>query len=175
MAICTAKWSSLRAGHDCIGPTKAMQAPSLGPVSACVVQLAVCCTVYSVNCRCRTAQHFEFEISFVNYLKRWFQCVHDGWVWAPSCIVERPQIMRKVHTEVCIHTSGAHGYAFLYVLPRCEARGTSRLVRYIEDYVIANYVIASQVSIEFMLFRRGLSVIVRNSEGRYIKVRPVLR
>ena len=112
MAICTAKWSSLRAGHDCIGPTKAMKAPSLGPVSACVVQLAVCCTVYSVHCRCRTAQHFEFEISFVNNLKRWFQCVHDGWVWAPSCIVERPQIMRKVHTEVCIHTSGTYGYAF---------------------------------------------------------------
>ena len=50
-------------------------------------------------------------------------------------------------------------YAFLYVLPRYEARGTSRLVRYIEVYVIA-----SQFSMELMLFRRGLSAIVRNSE-----------
>ena len=42
--------------------------------------------------------------------------------------------------------------------------GTSRLVRYIEVYVIASCVIASQFSMQLMLFRRGLSVIVRNSE-----------
>ena len=52
----------------------------------------------------------------------------------------------------------------LYVLPRYEAWGTSRLERYIEVYVIASYVIVSQFSMELMLFRRGLSAIVRNSE-----------
>ena len=56
------------------------------------------------------------------------------------------------------------GYAFLYVLQRYEARETSRLVRYIEVYVIASCVIASQFSMELMLFRRGLSAVVRNSE-----------
>ena len=58
----------------------------------------------------------------------------------------------------CIHTSGTHGHAFSYVLhvPRYEARGTSRLVRCIKVYVIASYVIASQFSMELMLFRRGL-------------------
>ena len=52
----------------------------------------------------------------------------------------------------------------LHVLPRYEAWGTSRLVRYIEVYVIVNYVIASQFSMELMPFQRGLSVIIRNSE-----------
>ena len=65
---------------------------------------------------------------------------------------------------MCIHTSGTRGYAFSYVLLRYEAWGTSRLVRCIEVNVIANYVIASQFSMQLMLFRRGLSVIVRNSE-----------
>ena len=70
----------------------------------------------------------------------------------------------RTEDEACIHTSCALGYAFFYVLPRYEAQGTSRLVRYIEVYVIASYVIASQFSMELILFRRGLSVITRNSE-----------
>ena len=57
------------------------------------------------------------------------------------------------------YTSDTRGYAFLYALPTYDARGTSRLVRYIEVYVIA-----SQVSMELMLFRRGLSAIVCNNE-----------
>ena len=61
-------------------------------------------------------------------------------------------------------------YAFLYVLPRYEARRTSRLVRYIEVYVIA-----SQFCMELMLFRRGLSVIVRNTNSEvYVISRVVL-
>ena len=70
----------------------------------------------------------------------------------------------RYRTDVCIHTSGTCGYAFLYVLLRYEARGTLKLVRYIEVYVIANYVIMSQFSMKLMLFQRGLSVIVHNSE-----------
>ena len=54
---------------------------------------------------------------------------------------------------MCIHTSGPCEYAVLYVLPRYEARGPP-------DW----YVIASQFSMQLMLFRRGLSAIVRNSE-----------
>ena len=76
-------------------------------------------------------------------------------------------------TEMCIYTSCTRGYVFLYVLPRYEACETSRLVRYIEVYVIANYVIASQFSMELMLFRRGLSVIVHNSEV-YVILRVVI-
>ena len=62
--------------------------------------------------------------------------------------------------------------------------GTSRLVRYIEVYVIASYVIASQFSMVLMRCCFGglsVSAIVRNSEvyviiieGRYIEVRPVV-
>ena len=70
----------------------------------------------------------------------------------------------RTEDEACIHTSCTRGYAFFDILPRYEAQGTSRLVRYIEVYVIANYVIASQFPMELMLFRRGLSVITHNSE-----------
>ena len=66
-------------------------------------------------------------------------------------------------------------YVFLYVLPRYEAQGTYRTLRYIEVYVIANYVIASQFSMELMLFRRGLPVIVRNSEVYVISRIVILR
>ena len=74
---------------------------------------------------------------------------------------------------MCIHTSGTHGYAFMYVLSRYEARGISRLVHYIEVYAIASFVGASQFSMELMLFRRGLSVIICNSEV-YLISRVVL-
>ena len=40
----------------------------------------------------------------------------------------------------------------------------NRTLTYIEVYVIVNYVIASKFSMELMLFRRRLSVIVCNSE-----------
>ena len=71
-------------------------------------------------------------------------------------------------TEMCIYTSCTAGYVFLYVLPRYEAQGTYRTLRYIEVYVIASYVIASQFSMELMLFQ-----CVRNSEV-YIISRVVI-
>ena len=80
---------------------------------------------------------------------------------------------------MCVHTSGTRRYAgtrryvLLYILPRYEAWGTSRIVCYIEVYVIANYDIASRFSMELMLFRRGLSVIVHNSEV-YVILRVVV-
>ena len=46
-----------------------------------------------------------------------------------------------------------------YTVPRYEAWGTSRLQRYIEVYIIANCVLASQFSKELMLFRSELLVI----------------
>ena len=46
-----------------------------------------------------------------------------------------------------------------YTVPRYKALGTSRLVRYIEVYIIANCVLASQFSKGLILFRSQLLVI----------------
>ena len=79
----------------------------------------------------------------------------------------------RYSTKVCIHTSGTCGYVFLYVPLRYEAWGPPESYVIIEVYVIVNYVIASQFSMELMLCQRGLSLIVRNSEG-YIISRVVI-
>ena len=47
-----------------------------------------------------------------------------------------------------------------YTVRRYEAWGTSRLVRYIEVYIIANCVLARQFSKELTLFRSTLLVIL---------------
>ena len=79
--------------------------------------------------------------------------------------------MRRVYrTEVCIHTLGTRGYAFLYVLPRYEAQGS-------QDWcVISRFMLVTlycQFSMELMLFRRGRSAIVCNSEV-YVVSRVVI-
>ena len=75
--------------------------------------------------------------------------------------------------QVCIHTSSMRGYAFLYALPRYEVWrlqvGTlQRALRYRKIRCSE-----SQFSMELMPFRRGLSVIVRNSEA-YVILRAVI-
>ena len=82
----------------------------------------------------------------------------SSYTW-PSSVERYSTILlcARHSTEMCIHTPGKRGYVFFYVQPRYEAQGTSRLVRYMEVYVTANYVIVSQFSMELMLFRRGLN------------------
>ena len=60
---------------------------------------------------------------------------------------------------MCIHTQVRLGRHFCTYYRGMKHAGDLHLVRYIEVYVIA-----SQFSMELMLFRRGLSAIVRNSE-----------
>ena len=44
---------------------------ALRPATACVVQLAVCCTEYTVQCTLHVQNSTALEISLVNYLRRW--------------------------------------------------------------------------------------------------------
>ena len=48
--------------------SKVMKA--LRPAGACVVQLAVCCTEYTVQCTLHVQNSTTLEISLVNYLRR---------------------------------------------------------------------------------------------------------
>ena len=149
---------------------KRHESSQLRPASACVEQLAVLCTMYSVHYTCRTAQQFRSvlstleNVSFRTYMTDKCKRLQSG--------VERhltTLLSAKYSTEVCIHTSGKRGYVFLHVLPRDEAWGTSGIVRVIEVYVVENCVIASQFSMELMLSRHRLSVIMHNSEVYVIR------
>ena len=86
MAICTWKWSSPWAGHDGIGPTYIKPWKLSDLLLHCVahVQLAVCCTVYSIHYTWRTAGHLRSVLSTTCSWECEWQNVHDWWIWAPT-------------------------------------------------------------------------------------------
>ena len=156
MAICTSKWSSPWPDHDCIGPTFIK---SHGSSQTCFCMCSTAsCMLYCILCTLHVQNSTPWDqpckllekVSFGTYTT-------DGYerLCLARSSVERHLttfLCARYMTEMCMYISCTHGYVFLYVLPRYEACGTSKLVRYIKVYVIASFVIASQFSWSWCCF-----------------------
>ena len=145
MIVC-ASWPWLNRTH-CIKSHESSQ------TCFCMCSTASC-TMYCVQWTLHVQNRTALEKSLVKYLRRWVS--ERTWLMPVMGTSLRPRsvevhalevlerhlttsLCARYRTEVCIYTSGTRGYAFWYVLPRYDAWGTSRLVRYIEVYVIARF------------------------------------